>query len=562
MSNKSPGYGGNPHLPFKNTAYNYTAEQAIELARCMEDPVYFAETYFKIVSVDDGLIPFKLYDFQREAANLYLKSRKMMLATSRQIGKTSIATVIVLHYALFNAHKTIFLLANKADTALEILSRIQLAYEYLPRWLKAGIVEWNKSTVHFDNGTSIAARSSSSDSIRGQSCVTADTRVCVEVENAYYYTEVENVLNKSTFVNIRNNNMENSKVFTVYKTTNLENGKEYIGFHSVPNESFILDEFSINGSLFKDGYLGSGKLIKKAIEKYGPENFTQELLLVTNSKDEAESYEKFLVNESYVGENTNYNLSVGGNICILHGEANGFFGKTHDKHTLDKIQKSRNATYKDKPWSAVKLTNKDNIEFLSFDDVYNFYNLQHLHDKNKRYTLYKMVVDATLKFNSNILQAQAEDIFKSLSYYDESVGKNILADLASKRFKGVPKSKASNEKRGKSISKWIESNPEAHKRRMDKINKNPEKIKKTADKHRGMKRTKKAKSNMSIAQKNKATWYLDTTLNEMVCIKKSEVKANHKKVKRSKYFNKDKNKNKLFAEGYEVIPGGWVKVKK
>lgn len=163
------GYNGNPHLPKKDSSYAYTQEQASEIAKCMADPVYFAETYFKIISVDDGLIPFKLYDFQKEAARSYLTERKMILATSRQIGKTSIATVIVLHYALFNAHKRVFILANKADTALEILSRIQLAYEHLPNWLKAGVIEWNKSSVEFDNGSRIKAAATSSDNIRGQS---------------------------------------------------------------------------------------------------------------------------------------------------------------------------------------------------------------------------------------------------------------------------------------------------------------------------------------------------------------------------------------------------------
>ena len=163
------GYNGNPHLPKKDSSYAYTQEQASEIAKCMNDPVYFAETYFKIISVDDGLIPFKLYDFQKEAARSYLTERKMVLATSRQIGKTSIATVIVLHYALFNSHKRVFILANKADTALEILSRIQLAYEHLPNWLKAGVIEWNKSSVEFDNGSRIKAAATSSDNIRGQS---------------------------------------------------------------------------------------------------------------------------------------------------------------------------------------------------------------------------------------------------------------------------------------------------------------------------------------------------------------------------------------------------------
>lgn len=163
------GYNGNPHLPKSGSQHSYTKEQIQEIKKCIDDPVYFAETYFKIISVDDGLVPFKLYDFQKEAASSYLNERKMILATSRQIGKTSIATVIVLHYALFNPYKKVFILANKADTALEILSRIQLAYEHLPSWLKPGVVEWNKGTVEFDNGTRIAARATSSDNIRGQS---------------------------------------------------------------------------------------------------------------------------------------------------------------------------------------------------------------------------------------------------------------------------------------------------------------------------------------------------------------------------------------------------------
>ena len=197
------GYNGNPHLPKRDSSYAYTTDQQLEIEKCMVDPVYFAETYFKIVSVDDGLVPFKLYDFQKEAAWSYITERKMILATSRQIGKTSIATVIVLHYALFNDHKQIFILANKADTALEILSRIQLAYQHLPLWLKAGIVEWNKSSVEFDNGSKIKARATSSDNIRGQSCITDDSKVCVEIGDDYYYTEIKNILSEVEVIDMK-----------------------------------------------------------------------------------------------------------------------------------------------------------------------------------------------------------------------------------------------------------------------------------------------------------------------------------------------------------------------
>lgn len=165
----SPGYNGNPNLPKAYTKYNWTQAQVQEYIKCKDDPVYFAETYFKIVHVDHGIIPFKLYEFQREAVEAFKHTRKLVINASRQVGKTSIATVIILHYALFNDSKKIALLANKADMAQEILSRIQLAYEYLPSWLKCGVAEWNKRRVEFDNGSIILAAASSASSIRGNS---------------------------------------------------------------------------------------------------------------------------------------------------------------------------------------------------------------------------------------------------------------------------------------------------------------------------------------------------------------------------------------------------------
>lgn len=176
----SPGYNGNPNLPKAYTKYNWTQNQVQEYIKCKEDPVYFAETYFKIVHVDHGIVPFKLYEFQREAVEAFKHTRKLVINASRQVGKTSIATVIILHYALFNDSKKIALLANKADMAQEILSRIQLAYEYLPSWLKCGVAEWNKRRVEFDNGSIILAAASSASSIRGNSCVAGDTIVTIK----------------------------------------------------------------------------------------------------------------------------------------------------------------------------------------------------------------------------------------------------------------------------------------------------------------------------------------------------------------------------------------------
>ena len=169
MVQAATGYNGNANLPKAGTIYSMTADQIDEYRKCMASPSYFAENYFKIVTLDNGLQLIKLYDFQKEASDAYLDTNKLLMATSRQIGKTTIATVIILHYVLFNEYKSVFVLANKAATAQEVLSRVQLAYEYLPHWLKCGVVEWNKMSVEFENGSKVTAAATSSDAIRGKS---------------------------------------------------------------------------------------------------------------------------------------------------------------------------------------------------------------------------------------------------------------------------------------------------------------------------------------------------------------------------------------------------------
>lgn len=85
---KQSGYNGNPNLTKAGTKHNWTPEMKAEFIKCKNDPVYFARKYFKIVHVDDGLVPLKLYEFQEEAINLYAQgNRKIALNTSRQIGK-------------------------------------------------------------------------------------------------------------------------------------------------------------------------------------------------------------------------------------------------------------------------------------------------------------------------------------------------------------------------------------------------------------------------------------------------------------------------------------------
>jgi hypothetical protein len=169
IPNINKGYNGNPLLKKARKQIAWTAEQVQEWLKCAQDPIYFAEKYIKIVHVDHGFIPIRMYDYQKEIVVKLQNNRRVTVVTSRQAGKTTTAAAIILHYILFNEHKTVALLANKGDAAREILDRIKLAYEALPDWLQQGVVEWNKGSIELENGCKVLAAATSSSAIRGKS---------------------------------------------------------------------------------------------------------------------------------------------------------------------------------------------------------------------------------------------------------------------------------------------------------------------------------------------------------------------------------------------------------
>ena len=189
------GYRGNRNLKSKGIQLEWSQERLQEYLKCARDPIYFAEKYIQIVHVDRGLIPIILYDYQKEIMEAIASNRRVTVNTSRQAGKTTTAVAVILHYILFNDHKTVALLANKGDAAREILDRIKIAYESLPDWLQQGVIEFNKGSAEFENGSKIIAASTSSSSIRGKSCVTGDTKICVEKDDGIYLIEIEKLIN-------------------------------------------------------------------------------------------------------------------------------------------------------------------------------------------------------------------------------------------------------------------------------------------------------------------------------------------------------------------------------
>lgn len=169
MIMRTKQYLGNAQLKAAGVALQFTKEQVEEYMKCSQDPIYFIESYCKIVTLDYGLQPFKLYDCQKSKLDIIHNNRKVILMEGRQQGKTTTSAAYILWYTLFQGSKTVAILANKATAAREVLYRYQLMYENLPFWLQQGVTTWNKGDIELENGSIVFTAATSTSGIRGKS---------------------------------------------------------------------------------------------------------------------------------------------------------------------------------------------------------------------------------------------------------------------------------------------------------------------------------------------------------------------------------------------------------
>ena len=162
-------YLGNPNLQKANVEREYTKAEIVEIQKCMDNPVYFIEHYLKIVSIDEGLVPFHMYGFQKEMVDTFHNNRFTICKLPRQSGKSTVIIAYLLHYVIFNPNVNVAILANKSSTARDLLQRLQLSYENLPKWLQQGVLNWNKGSLELENNSKILAAATSSSAIRGGS---------------------------------------------------------------------------------------------------------------------------------------------------------------------------------------------------------------------------------------------------------------------------------------------------------------------------------------------------------------------------------------------------------
>jgi len=165
--NNTKGYNGNILLKRANQQIEWTEDLVQEWVKCAEDPLYFIKTYMKIITLNEGLQTYQPWPYQEEMIKKFVDNRYTIVTTARQAGKSTTTCAFILWYIIFQADKTVALLANKGETAREILGRVQLAYQHLPTWLQQGVKEWNKGSFELENNSRVIAAATSASAIRG-----------------------------------------------------------------------------------------------------------------------------------------------------------------------------------------------------------------------------------------------------------------------------------------------------------------------------------------------------------------------------------------------------------
>ena len=162
-------YLGNVNVKKDGVQQDWTKEEIVEYQKCFDDPVYFTQNYVQIVSLDEGLVPFSLYPYQKQMFEHFNDNRFSIVLACRQSGKSISVCAYLLWYVLFNPEKTVAILANKGQVAREMLARVTLMLENIPFFLQPGCKALNKGSLEFSNNSRIIASATSGSSIRGLS---------------------------------------------------------------------------------------------------------------------------------------------------------------------------------------------------------------------------------------------------------------------------------------------------------------------------------------------------------------------------------------------------------
>lgn len=149
---------------------DYTQKTFAEFEQCCDPdsgPMYFIRNFMRIQHPTKGAIPLDPFDYQVDLVNTYHNYRWSINLCGRQLGKTTMAAAYLLWYAMFIPDSTILIAAHKGAGASEIMLRIRYAYENCPDHIRAGVTEYNKGSITFDNGSRIVSTTTTETTGRG-----------------------------------------------------------------------------------------------------------------------------------------------------------------------------------------------------------------------------------------------------------------------------------------------------------------------------------------------------------------------------------------------------------
>ncbi len=156
--------------PYRKLAYS--KEQLEEFAKCADPvsgPFYFLSNYFYVQHPTKGKLLYAPFDYQIRLIDAYHNYTKVVAMCPRQAGKTVTAAGYLLWSAMFKKDQTILIAAHKFLGASEIMTRIRFGYESVPDFIRAGITDYNKQSIVFDNGSRIVAQATTESTGRGWS---------------------------------------------------------------------------------------------------------------------------------------------------------------------------------------------------------------------------------------------------------------------------------------------------------------------------------------------------------------------------------------------------------
>jgi len=276
--NQNENYLGNPNIKKDGITQDWSETQVREYALCMKDPVYFIEKYAKIISLDKGLVSFKLYPYQKKMFKQFERNRFNVVLACRQSGKSISACGYLLWFALFQPEKSIAVLANKGATAREMLARITIMLENIPFFLQPGVKALNKSNIDFSNNSRIIAAATTGQSIRGLSInlLYLDEFAFVE-RAAEFYTSTYPVISSGTDTKIIVTSTANGIGNTFHKIWegSIQGVNEYSNFrvdwHDVPGRDEEWKQQTINNTSqvqfdqeFGNTFFGTGNTLINA----------------------------------------------------------------------------------------------------------------------------------------------------------------------------------------------------------------------------------------------------------------------------------------------------------